>query len=187
MLNKKTLGVAISAAAMLLTAVPVAAATLDGTDRRDTLSGTNDADILRGFGGRDLLIGRGGDDLLIGGIGNDRSDGGSGNDTFVFSDGDGRDLIGNFGVGQSIGGGSNEGTSVRGVFQGFDVIVIQKAGFDSFEDIAPLIRDRFTANGRRTIIDFGDGDRIIFYNTGPNTLPLGFTGPELNPANFVFE
>ncbi|MBO9497254.1 hypothetical protein J7438_24675, partial [Thalassotalea sp. G20_0] len=82
---------------------------VDGTAGDDpSLAGTTNVDHIRGFNGDDQLSGDGGDDLLEGGnghdtlngqAGNDTLKGGRGNDTYVFTAGDGQDVIDNAGGG----------------------------------------------------------------------------------------
>ncbi|MBU2581373.1 MAG: tandem-95 repeat protein [Alphaproteobacteria bacterium] len=59
------------------------------------ISGTGNAldNTLAGTDAANTLNGAGGDDTLRGGAGNDTLDGGSGSDTFVYSAGDGNDVI----------------------------------------------------------------------------------------------
>ena len=63
----------------------------DGVDTF-TASGSNSA-IFLGLGGNDMLNGGSGGDLLVGGRGADTLNGGGGNDVYVFSLGDGQDII----------------------------------------------------------------------------------------------
>jgi Ca2+-binding RTX toxin-like protein len=67
--------------------------TLNGGSGVDTLSGGGDRDVLKGDAGNDLLQGGADDDQLTGGLGNDTLDGGLGNDAYLFSKGDGSDVI----------------------------------------------------------------------------------------------
>jgi Ca2+-binding RTX toxin-like protein len=55
-----------------------------GNGLNNTLIGNNVNNVLNGGSGNDTLIGRQGNDVLIGG---------AGNDTFLFSHGDGQDLV----------------------------------------------------------------------------------------------
>ena len=64
-----------------------------GADRVYALDGD---DTLQGGAGDDTLYGQGGDDLVEGGSGNDLLFGQSGDDSFVFADGFGQDVIGDF-------------------------------------------------------------------------------------------
>ncbi|MFO1322068.1 MAG: calcium-binding protein [Burkholderiales bacterium] len=78
------------------------AATLTGTHGDDNLAGYGGDDDLRGLAGDDILHGYGGNDrlaggfgadTLVGGAGDDVIDGGGGGDTYVFSLGDGHDVV----------------------------------------------------------------------------------------------
>ncbi|MGY2048014.1 5'-nucleotidase C-terminal domain-containing protein [Methylobacterium sp. JK268] len=69
---------------------------LAGEDGDDVLVGDGGNDVLLGGAGADWLVGGEGADTLVGGAGNDVLIGGPGSDTFVFSRGDGRDLIQDF-------------------------------------------------------------------------------------------
>lgn len=166
--------------------------TLVGGNGNDRLFGgdLNDTgvDTLLGGGGRDMIFAEGSQgDIVVGGLGNDTLYSGIGDDVFVFAAGDGRDSIADFGVGQTTGGGSNEGSPIPTYFEGNDIFVIDKEGFDSFADIEELIRNRITENGRESVINLGDGDRLILTNTGlPTDLPGGFVGENLTADNFFF-
>ena len=67
--------------------------TLYGGTGNDTLYGNAGNDLLYGDAGNDTLEGNAGNDTLVGGTGNDRLEGGEGNDVYVFSKGDGEDVI----------------------------------------------------------------------------------------------
>ncbi|MEW8350914.1 MAG: calcium-binding protein [Candidatus Thiodiazotropha taylori] len=69
--------------------------TLVGDDWSDQLYGGSADDSLSGAGGYDQLYGRAGDDILRGGRGPDLLEGGDGNDTYLYSPGDGLDIIDN--------------------------------------------------------------------------------------------
>ncbi len=73
-----------------------------GGSKNDSLYGGKGADTLRGGNGNDKLFGEVGNDLLYGGAGSDSLWGGAGNDslwgdagadTFIYSSGDGKDVI----------------------------------------------------------------------------------------------
>ena len=64
-----------------------------GLDGDDTLRGSEDPDVLDGGRGDDMIDAGGGADVLIGGAGEDLLMGGSGADTYVWSRGDGSDVI----------------------------------------------------------------------------------------------
>ena len=66
---------------------------VSGGEGDDTISGSEGDDLLYGGAGNDSITGGYGDDVIYGGMGNDILRGGAGNDTFVFSKGDGQDVI----------------------------------------------------------------------------------------------
>jgi Ca2+-binding RTX toxin-like protein len=66
---------------------------LPATNGADILFGTAYADTISGLGGKDILSGFSGSDLLEGGTGNDTLVGGIGGDTYIFTSGDGRDVV----------------------------------------------------------------------------------------------
>lgn len=157
----------------------------DGNDnlRANASVGVNEStsSLLDGGAGRDVVRAESLDgDIVIGGTGNDSVFGGGGDDTFIFRDGDGSDTIIAFGVGQTNRGAFNPQSNFRTErFEGFDTLVIDKAGFDSFDDIEDLIVG--------STIDFGDGDRLVFSNFNPlGGLPSDPIGPSLNADNIVF-
>lgn len=78
--------------AELLARLPVA------SNGADLLGGTASDDVLLGLAGDDLLLGLGGDDTLDGGRGNDSLEGGLGNDTYLYTRGDGSDIINDYDV-----------------------------------------------------------------------------------------
>jgi Ca2+-binding RTX toxin-like protein len=67
--------------------------TLIGGLGNDTVAGGWGDDIITGGEGDDILSGDYGEDVLTGGLGNDELHGGHHNDTYVFSAGDGQDVI----------------------------------------------------------------------------------------------
>ncbi len=64
-----------------------------GDSGKDTLSGGSNNDKLHGEEGNDKLYGGTGNDTLWGGSGNDSLWGDAGKDTFIYSNGDGKDII----------------------------------------------------------------------------------------------
>lgn len=68
-----------------------------GSDNDNVLHGVQSGalpnDYLYGFGGDDIIWGYDGDDVISGGAGDDTLHGGSGNDEYLFSNGDGADVI----------------------------------------------------------------------------------------------
>jgi Ca2+-binding RTX toxin-like protein len=61
-----------------------------------TYNGDNNDNIINGSAAADLIYGLDGHDTLTGGTGNDVLEGGAGADTYVFSQTDGQDTIGNY-------------------------------------------------------------------------------------------
>lgn len=64
-----------------------------GGDGKDSINGGSGDDYLLGGAGNDKLYGYTGNDTLIGGAGNDSLWGQAGADTFIYMDGDGKDVI----------------------------------------------------------------------------------------------
>jgi Ca2+-binding RTX toxin-like protein len=80
-----------------------------GSAYADRISGTVLADVLEGAYGADILLGGAGDDTLIGDQLGDTLTGGAGNDQFLFSKGDGADIITDF-----VAGGSEDSLQIYG-------------------------------------------------------------------------
>ncbi len=91
---------------------------LEGKDNKnDRIFGYGGNDTIRGLGSADYLNGGAGNDYLEGGAGNDSLYGEAGNDTFVYRDGDGTDVIYDFGKGTDtlhIAKGTITGPSISG-------------------------------------------------------------------------
>ena len=90
--------------------------TLYGDAGHDVLEGGSGGDTLYGGAGHDTLDGGTARDVLTGGTGNDILTGGAGRDTFIFAQGDGRDIITDFGNGR-------------------DAVDLTDFGFESFDDL----------------------------------------------------
>ncbi|ERS85923.1 hypothetical protein Q672_16395 [Marinobacter sp. EVN1] len=141
----------------------------EGTSGDDSdLSGSASADLVQGFGGDDVLSGAAGNDVLeggnghdslTGGLGNDTLKGGRGNDTYLFSSGDGQDVIDN------TGGGNDtlrfEDISFNQVASGLtksgNNLVLQVGGSSDSVTI-----QNFFSGGDQSIdqIEFGPGGQI---------------------------
>ena len=76
--------------------------TLDGGAGNDSLVGGKGHDSLSGGKGNDSLWGGVGNDTLMGGLGNDTLYGGAGKDIFLYSKGDGKDVICSYTDAQAI-------------------------------------------------------------------------------------
>ncbi|MBR4694784.1 MAG: hypothetical protein IKO94_01745 [Selenomonadaceae bacterium] len=75
---------------------------LYGGAGKDTLNGGAGDDSLSGGKGNDSLWGGAGNDTLMGGLGNDTLTGGAGEDIFLYSKGDGKDVICSYTDAQAI-------------------------------------------------------------------------------------
>ena len=107
--------------------------TLNGLAGDDGLYGGNRADTLNGGAGNDSLHGDIGNDVLTGGTGNDILQGDNGSDTYVFSKGDGLDVIYNYdndGKQDFVQFTDVTSTEVLAVFQQFNTsdLILQYAG-----------------------------------------------------------
>ena len=94
-------------------------------------------------GGNDVAIGSAGDDVMVGGTGDDVLTGLAGADTFVFRDGDGQDVITDFGAGDDL------------------VRLEQVAGFDEFADVQGAL----SQVGADALLDLGGGQTVLFEDT----------------------
>jgi uncharacterized delta-60 repeat protein len=121
--------------------------TLVGASGDDTLDGAAGNDSLSGMGGNDTITGGVGLDTLVGGTGDDVLDGGDGSDTYVYTVGDGEDLIvqndtvaGSIDVLQ-INGAVDDAGFTRGYYTYDDlVITLQRTvGGEQTEDHVVLI------------------------------------------------
>ena len=112
---------------------------IDAGEGNDWVSGGRGADVINGGAGYDWIAGGKGDDVIGGGEGFDSLRGGKGDDTFVFSTGDGYDIIRDFDR------------------WGDDQIALSVGGFESFQDVLDSAhQQRFGVK-----LDFGDGDGIL--------------------------
>ncbi len=113
--------------------------TLDGGIGADTLRGGADLDTLRGGAGRDALDGGTGDDILTGGSDSDTLRGGLGNDSYVFSSGDGDDVVDDADGKGSINLGATRLTGgdavAPGLWRNGDVTYAFTAGADGRGDL----------------------------------------------------
>ncbi len=94
-------------------------------------------------GGDDVAVGSAGDDVMVGGTGNDVLSGLAGADTFVFRDGDGQDVITDFGAGDDL------------------VRLEHVAGFEGFADVQGAL----SQVGADALLDLGGGQSVLFENT----------------------
>ncbi|SFC34230.1 fasciclin domain-containing protein [Tropicimonas isoalkanivorans] len=125
-----------------------------GRNGSDVLKGQLGADTLIGNKGSDQLNGNRGRDVVDGGRDNDQLRGGAGDDTFVFSKGYDRDVVIDFRNGQ-------------------DVIDVRGTDIDTFGKLD----DTFVDRAFGTVLDFGNGDRLVL---------LGVDQSRLDESDFIF-
>lgn len=130
---------------------------LYGMDGMDTLIGGEDADFLFGGYGDDLLNGGTGNDTLDGDRGNDTLTGGDGADVFVYSNGDGIDVILDFDVAEG------DQINLSGV-----------KSITSYED---LVQNHLSQVGDDALIWMGTTNYITIENT---------VIAELSEGDFIF-
>ncbi|MDG2482422.1 MAG: S8 family serine peptidase [Alphaproteobacteria bacterium] len=130
--------------------------TLDGGTGDDTIDGGNNNDILNGGGGNDILDGGAGDDTIDGDAGYDSAKGGFGDDVFVYRDGDGNDVLEDFGFGNDL---------------------IDLSALTDIVNFTDLI-DNHASND-------GSGNLDIVYGTGSIRL-LGVENADLSASDFIF-
>ncbi|CCD94525.1 hypothetical protein BRAO375_3630006 [Bradyrhizobium sp. ORS 375] len=166
----------------------------------DKLGGVTEAhgsggdDILVGGNGAETLYGAGGNDVIRGGGGADRLYGGGGNDTFLYTVGDGADIV---------DGGSETGTTSPD----YDVLAITGDGnarnftigkATSGIDINPIANDASASNATDILVRY-DGpngatiradeiERVtIMGGTASDTLTItDLTGTAIAPSTIVF-
>jgi Ca2+-binding RTX toxin-like protein len=150
-------------------------ANFTGTDAAETLTGTTDPDVLNGLGGSDTLLGGDNADVLLGGGGSDSVTGGhgddtaflgNGNDVFVWSPGDGNDVV--------------EGDN------GYDTLLFNGANVaESFDIAANGARVRFFRNVANITMDLGAVEQIdINALGGADSITIGdLTGTTLQRIN----
>ena len=129
---------------------------LEGGNGNDILKGGEGDDDLEGGDGNDILQGGEGADVLEGGLGNDVLLGGEDEDIFVFSAGDGRDVLRDFEPGiDTI------------TLDGFDAATVDTAIANAEETDQALIITLDEAAGDRLVLedvkkdDLSEGDIVI--------------------------
>ncbi len=114
-----------------------------GSEHHDNLLGDDGINRINGGDGCDVIFGRGGNDVLLGEEGDDILNGGSGNDVFIFSEGDGNDIIEDF----EAGAGRT------------DRVRLLNEDFEDFDAVQSAITD--TDEGALLTLDNGS---ILFQN-----------------------
>jgi ELWxxDGT repeat protein len=121
-----------------------------GAATNQTFTGGAGADVFYGFGGNDVLNGGGGNDVLSGGRGDDILTGGAGSDTFLFTLGDGNDIVTDF-------------------VHGSDVISLHGYGISTIPDLVAAL----SQVGSDTVLTFGPDDHIVLQNVSLGALTIG--------------
>ena len=125
---------------------------IDGGTKADTIYGGAGADEIEGNAGNDKLYGENGDDTLEGGKGADTLTGGDGNDVFVYSAGDGKDVIADYTSGEDYIMLDDDAEVTKSSLSGNDVIL-------TIGNSANTIRLKNAKNKAVTFID-EDGEEI---------------------------
>lgn len=146
---------------------------LEGTDGDDQGTGSKDntpqvtgsevRDNLYGLGGNDTLVGLGGDDWLYGGLGNDTLNGGAGNDTYVWTLGDGNDVI------QDTNATSAETDTLILHQVASGDVTMTKSGNDLIVTITAT-GETITVKNRFNVGTHGDGDGVEFIRFDDGTV-----------------
>jgi Ca2+-binding RTX toxin-like protein len=116
-----------------------------GVGGNDVIGGGNGYDFLVGGSGRDKINGGDGRDTIVGGTGDDKLNGGSGKDIFIYSPGDGRDVI-------LLQEGGTAGSR--------DIIDLSDFGFRNFNQVRRMTE----ATVFDLIIDLPGADKIKIVN-----------------------
>jgi len=124
---------------------------LDGGSGNDLLNGGRGDDTILGGSGNDVIFGGSGRDVLSGGTGDDLLFGGRGSDTFMFSTGDGSDLVFGFEASRAR----------RRSFIPGDELRLNVDGIDDYDDLM----DAATQTWGGVLFDFGNGDEIFLAGT----------------------
>ena len=159
---------------------------LNGTDASETLDGSSRSDTLQGMGGRDILNAGAGNDTLEGGTGCDKLYGGAGDDTYIYSRGDGKDLIVDTAGADTITfatGITRDDIIVKS--NGADISIYLKDGTKSLSQLTDqiIIKDWHTTATVKTLT-FSDGsnmdarDIITMFATDKNDTVYGTENSE---------
>ncbi|WP_085902498.1 calcium-binding protein [Kiloniella majae] len=133
-----------------------------GTAGNDTLTGSSRSEELNAGAGDDTINGEAGADVLIGAEGNDTLRGGSGSDTYIFSIGDGQDII------DDNGDGTLDKLIIHGVTP--DNVILENASTLSPDlkitfagsDDQIIIKNALNASSSDTIEEFVFDDGTIW-------------------------
>ncbi len=124
-----------------------------GSHNDDHLLGSAVDNLIVGAGGADRIDGRAGDDLIRGERGDDLITGGSGNDIFLFSRGDGADVVQDMAVGDTV----------------------EIYGYTAAQSIAQV--------GADVVLTLSATDRVTFLNIEVATVQAGLTFSSVTLVN----
>lgn len=128
------------------------------------LVGNNGWNGAKGNDLPNIIIGNGGGNVITGGLGNDILTGGGGPDTFVFSRGDGSDIITDFEAGKGR----------------TDVVKLVDYGFSTFEEV----QSAMTQVGGDTHLALSGFETLVFRNTGISDFAADdFLLPDIPPES----
>ena len=129
--------------------------TIQGGTKSDSIRGGAGNDSILGNAGNDKLFGEIGNDTLVGGKGNDTLTGGNGSDVFVYSSGDGKDVIADYTSNQDkirILSGSVKKVSLSGA----DVVLKVGSGSIKVKKAKDKALTIVNANGVSSVATFTD-------------------------------
>lgn len=112
------------------------------TAGNDDITGFGSDDVINGLDGDDTIFAEGGYDIIRGGLGNDMITGGSGDDDYMFTKGDGMDVIDNYNL-------FNNGAFEQVIFDGW-----------SSTDATYSTVSASGAGSDDLVISFSNGDQV---------------------------
>ncbi len=137
--------------------------TLTGTASNDRITAKGGDDSLYGKAGEDVLLGGEGNDTLQGGKGNDYLEGGAGDDTYVFTRGDGIDVIDDIGgMDRVVFGSDINKDDLVSVSFGDDLVIAVKEGGKGFNELGDklVLKDWYKKDNRIESFIMGDGTAL---------------------------
>jgi phospholipase/lecithinase/hemolysin len=154
---------------------------INGNQGNDTIHGNAGDDWVVGGKGDDVLYGDAGNDIVLGNLGNDTLDGGDGDD--VVRGGQGDDSLSGGAGNDFISGDRGNDTETGG--PGADIFhSFSGAGLDLVTDFNAAEGDRVMLDpgtvytlsqvGADTVVDMGNGDRVVLEHTVLANLPSGW-------------
>jgi Ca2+-binding RTX toxin-like protein len=154
-----------------------------GNDGDDALYGEIGNDYLIGAAGADRLDGFSGDDVIFGGRGDDVLSGGEGNDSFIFSLGDGEDVLDDADISGIDVVKILDVNSTQAILSksGDDLILQFRNSIGEITTDKITIKNQFLENIKIDRLEFADGKKIEL-----NSVAVG-VGDVLTYATSVYE